>query len=350
MGQELVIPNWAKAAKPAAVFSSLNPADDSLSDGIGQSYPVVGYKGKVWSLRYRGERKNFVLADNPQQTSNYIDVIILGQAKQKSKSYYKAYDAAAEGTRPICSSIDGVTPDPDVTQRQCETCILCPRNEWKTNPATGKKGRDCSDYKRLAVLILPTQTQPLFGSPVLEPAFLRVPAGSLNSLSIMGDSMNGQGFHYSTYITRISFDPNESHPKMIFTPEQGLTDAEGPVVMQMRSDLNVDRIINGGFVDNGGPRMVPAGSTPTGLTIDNVLANQPAQSPPPPPPPQQAPLLNLSALSAQPPQGTGLTMLTASPPTQPSQTPANGGDTGTPDASDDDLDASIAKMLSGVKK
>lgn len=384
MGQELALPDWAKGGA-AGAFAVLNPADDSLSDGIGQSYPVIGYKGKVWSFRHRGERKTFIRPDDGTPAS-YIDVIILGQAKQKSKSYYKAFDPnQSEGDRPICASIDGLTPDPDVTTKQCDTCALCPRNVWKTDPTTGRKGRECTDYKRLAVLVLPTQTKPLYGEAILEPAFLRVPPASLNSLAIMGDTMAAQGFHYSSYITRISFDPQEAHPKMVFRPLQGLTNEEAPVILQMRQDMNVDRIINGGYTDaqrvppQAGTTLVPPGTQATGLTA--LSAPQPAQVQPP-----QGQVIDLKAAApstvAQPQQtapvsqpATGSAGLASAPPvtaapqsaspapssistglgaigsgtaptvqTQPAAA-QQAGDTGAPEATDDDLDSKIAGML-----
>lgn len=395
MGQELALPDWAKM-KPAPAFAALNPQDDSLSEGIGQSYPVIGYKGKVWSFRHRGERKNFIRPDDGTPAS-YLDVIVLGQAKQKSKSFYKKFDPnQSDGDRPICSSIDGTTPDPDVTAKQCDSCVLCPRNVWKVDPATGRKGRECTDYKRLAVLVVPTQTKPLFGEPVLEPAFLRVPPASLNSLAIMGDTMAGQGFHYASYITRITFDPNEAHPKMIFRPLQGLTDQEAPVILQMRSDMQVDRIINGGFADSirvippqEGTTLLPPGQTSTGIVQEqphqpqtlNLQANQPStvglaqqtQQQPAQVQPQQTQAGNSTGLASAPlatpaganpapenrmdissglaglagPTPTGLGIATPAP--EPSgvtlAVQQTASDTGAPEATDDDLDAKIAGML-----
>jgi hypothetical protein len=307
-------------------------------------------------LRYRGEKKNFVRPDDGTPAS-YIDVIILGQAKNKSKSYYKKFDPNQDGERPICASIDGVTPDPDVTQKQCDSCILCPRNEWKINPETGKKGRECSDYKRIAVLVLPTQTAPLFGAPVLEPAFLRVPPASLNALAIMGDSMSGQGYHYSSYITRISFDPNEAHPKMVFVPQQGLTDNEAPVVLKMRQDANVDRIISGGYAE--GIRTVPpqAGTTlvqPTGLTQIEPPKQQPVAgvgvtinaTANPPPPAQQPATISTGLGGLESPQQAAASAAQSEALKVPAQ-PV--GDAAAPDAADLDLDAQIASMLGGKK-
>lgn len=378
MGQELVLPDWAKGGA-AKAFAVLNPQDDSLSEGIGQSYPVIGYKGKVWSFRHRGERKNFIRPDDGTPAS-YLDVIILGQAKQKSKSFYKAFDPNnSEGDRPICSSIDGVVPDPDVVAKQCDTCALCPRNAWKTQ-ANGKKGRECTDYKRLAVLVLPTQTKPLFGEPILEPAFLRVPPASLNSLAIMGDTMAAQGFHYSSYITRITFDPQEAHPKMIFRPLQGLTENEAPTILQLRQDMNVDRIINGGFADAGmrvvppqeGTTLLPPDQTATGLVPPNqpqgqvieLKANQPStgavvQNPGQTPNQGSVssglasapPVTQTTQVQSQPVDtglGLGATSSSGAPvaQTQPASPPTQAvGDTGAPEATDDDLDSKIAGML-----
>lgn len=246
MGQELKIPDSFKNFKmPAAFAAVLNAEQDNLAQGIGQSYGVVGYKGKTWSLRYRGERKNIIRPDDGTP-SGHIDVIVLAQAGQKSKSFYKQYDqGTSDGDRPICSSIDGITPDADAQQKQSAACAICPRNVWKQDP-NGRRGRECTDYKRLAVLLMPYHTKPIMGgSPLIEPVFLRVPPDSLNSLAIMGETMGNQGFHYSTYITRITFDPQKAHPCMVFTPLQGLTDKEAPTILTLRDDPTTARITGG---------------------------------------------------------------------------------------------------------
>lgn len=277
MGQELQLPDWAKGKQVAQAFAGLNAQGDNLADGIGQSYGVVGYKGKVWSLRVRGERHNIIRPDDGTPSS-FLDVIILGQAAQKSKSFYKKYDQdTSAGDRPICASMDGVVPDNDVTAKQSDTCALCPRNVWKTDPATGRKGRECTDYKRLAVLVLPTQTTPILGTPLMEPVFLRVPPDSLNALAIMGDGMANQGYHYSSYITRITFDPNKAHPCMVFRPLQGLTDAEAPVILDLRQDATVGRITGGELALTASKpveTMEVISPPATGLTVGASKASQ----------------------------------------------------------------------------
>lgn len=357
MGQELVIPDTFKKIGPAKAFSALNPQDDNLAEGIGQSYGVIGYKGKVWSLRYRGERHNFVRPDDGTPSS-YIDVVILGQAKQKSKSLYKAYDKdTSEGDRPLCSSIDGTVPDAgvlmpngDATPHAPLACAVCPKNVWKTDPQTGRKGRDCTDYKRLAVLVLPTQTKAILGAPLMEPVFLRVPPASLNSLAIMGETMANQGFHFSSYVTRIGFDPNESHPKMDFRPLQGLTDGEAPLILKLREDPTVTRITNG---DVTGVHTIPLPHSTTaaiGTGVQDQQTFSPTSTKSAQPATKETP--PVSSVSA-----TGLESFggvtnadpcreeTSSPSILQAASIQTTADTGEPEEADADLDARIAALI-----
>lgn len=230
-----------KVSKPAGAFAAMAP-DESLSDGIGSSYPVIRYKGKIFSLAHRGENHIFLRPDDGSPVS-YLDVVILRQARVKAKSYYPGgyEENASAGKRPTCSSIDGVRPDPEINPPQAALCALCPRNEWRTD-AQGRKGRECTDYKRLAVLIMPHQTVKFFGSPLMEPAFLRIPPDSLQDLGIFGDNLASQGWPYMSFITRISFDPAKSHPKFVFKFLQGLTEQEAPTVIAMREETTAKRV------------------------------------------------------------------------------------------------------------
>src|SRR5262245_20849498 len=233
MADNFKLPDVFRTNPLAQAFASLNPAEDKLSDGIGAGFPVVHIKGKIWSPQYRNERKTVVRPDDGT-ASSFLDVIILGQARNRSKVYYPGTyeEGTSDGQRPTCTSLDGIVPDTDVLAKQSETCALCPRNEFKTF-ANGRRGRECSDNKRLAVLVRPTQTAPLFGGPVLEPMLLRVPPDSLQNLASTGDAMVAKGYHYSTYLTRLSFDPQKAHPCILFTPVQPLNEAEAAAVMEL---------------------------------------------------------------------------------------------------------------------
>lgn len=230
---------------PNEAFGWANPNEESLSDGIGSSYGIIGYKASRWTLRYRGETFMFT---RPDGTPNpHLNVIILGQARTKSKSYYPKYVEGSDDP-PTCASIDSVTPDAGVTQRQADACSLCPRNVLTINPQTGKKTTECKDHKRLGVLLLPAESQRLLGEPLLEPVFLRVPAASLQNLSRLGDQTSAMGYAFFTFVTRIEFDtsPTISYPKMIFRAVQQLTAKQAPLIKDLRNSPELERIITGG--------------------------------------------------------------------------------------------------------
>jgi hypothetical protein len=261
MSQDVVNLEMFKGG-PAEAFKQALDATESLSEGIGQSYGVIGYRGKEWSLRYRGETYPF-LDPKTNAPAAYIDVVILRQGKEKSKSYYKQFDeSAAAGGRPLCASVNGIIPDPGVEQKQAEACAVCPRNEWKMQ-ANGRMGRECSDFKRLAVLVIPEQTARMFsGTALLEPIFLRVPPASLYSLAQMGDIMAGQGYPYSSFVTRVTFAPKKAYPEMVFTPVNKVAEQASKAVLDMRDSPIALRIIGEDQARLAGPAhmtVLPAG-------------------------------------------------------------------------------------------
>jgi hypothetical protein len=227
---------------PDAAFAGLNPTEESLSDGIGSSYSIVGYKGKTWTLKKNGETYTFKRPDDGTDAP-FLDVIILRSPSYKSKTWYEGgyVEGGSAGKRPDCASLHGVSPDREVAKPQAQACALCPRNEFKTG-ANGRMGKDCQDFKRLAVLILPAQTKLLLGEPLIEPVFLRIPPASLSDLGVLGDGMSRKGFHYSTYVTRIGFQQGLSHPKMTFQALHKLTAKEAPLIFEMREDPIAYRI------------------------------------------------------------------------------------------------------------
>lgn len=373
MSNDLMNVSAFKGITPAAAFAALDPHAESLADGIGSSYGIVGYKGKVWSLRLRGETYMFVRSDDGSPAA-FLDVIVLRQLPNKSKSYYPkdTYQDGQIGTRPICSALDGVTPDADIAAPQSNACAVCPRNVFKINPE-GRKTRECSDYKRLAVLILPSLTKALLGAALMEPVFLRVPAASLNDLALLGEGMSAQGFHYSSYITRIGFNPEKPHPQMTFRALQALTDKEAPTVLPLREDPTAMRITGENEVGKSKPQTIQHQPDPAAAAIvaaaNAAAAAKEAQI--------EKDLLEAKAAeaareaaakAAAAPVDTGFGDVgtTASPSLQPAQTLQTGtvtgfdttvalpgpnptmntvSDTGAPEDADADLDARIAAIL-----
>lgn len=349
MASNVQVPDIFRKQRMAQAFAGLNPAEDKLSDGIGGGYPIIHFKGKIWSIRYRGERKTVTRPDDGTP-SGHLDVVILGQAKSLSKTYYPGTFVDGSEDRPTCASIDGITPDADVPIKQNDHCSTCPRNEWKTFE-NGRRGKECQDSKRLAVLVMPVQTKPLFGEPVMEPMFLKVPPASLQSLSSMGDTMSAQGYHYSSYLTRLSFDPDKAHPSIVFRPLQPLGEAEATVVMELRNDPVIDRITG----NNADPVTVAVThqGTITGLNPTVTAPATPRRPQPKPavvkavdeafgsvpdeakPAPAKKKIGGIKQTAA--PAGNGAPPLQQAAPVDP--------DAGVSESSDDELDEEIARLI-----
>lgn len=307
----------AFAAGPSQKFQGLSRA--SLAEGIGQSYAVIGYRGKTWSLRYRGDEYNILRSDGTP--SAIIDVVILRSAPTKSKSYYEKYVMGqSEGKPPLCSSIDGVLPDEGVTAKQADSCALCPRNEWKTR-GDGGKGRECSDYKRLAVLIMPEFTGPVLnGVPLIEPVFLRVPAASLNDLAKFGEEMDAKGYDFSSFITRIKFDPDKSHPQFMFEAVRPLSDPEADTVLPLVADKQSLRV-TGEDQQGTRPALAPPAQTqapqlaaPIPTQPVSVPASAPVAAQPSPPPQVQPTPAKVYTLGGPPPAAQPVPTQPAPPP------------------------------------
>jgi hypothetical protein len=229
-----------KGQKVAQAFRHLDPTKNLGSGIVAGGFPVINYRGKQWSLRHQGQVYPFVRSDDGSPLT-YLDVIIVGVSDYISKVFYPPgeWDEDSAGA-PVCASVKGDVPDLGVPEPQSRTCGACQHNAWATQP-NGRRGKACQDHKRLAVLLMPAVTAKMLGSPLTEPAYLKVPPGSLVSLKQYGDQLAHQGFHPATVITRVSFAPDKLF-QMKFDGKQALTDKEAPLVLPLIDDPRTLRI------------------------------------------------------------------------------------------------------------
>lgn len=212
--------------------------NNDLSAGIEASFALIGYRGKVWSIRYRGEERP-LMRDDGDGPRNSIEVVIVKAAGVKSKIYYPDWKPGSNEP-PHCFSTNGLAPDPGAKHKQHASCAACPMNAWGSRISeAGKPGKACADSKRLAVVPMIDIPNELFGGPML----LRVPAASLNELAEFGDGMSKLGFPYFSFATRISFDPQAEYPKFKFSAIRPLTDSEADIVMEMQNSPRTTRIL-----------------------------------------------------------------------------------------------------------
>jgi hypothetical protein len=232
--QEIVIPkNFGQLSK---VFGNVK-VDNELSAGIQASYAVVKYRGKVWSVNYRGEENPVLRADGDGQ-ANSIEVVIVKSSPILGKTYYIDGWKPDSRDKPDCFSNDGLKPEASSPHLQNDYCKTCKHNQFGTGP--NGRGKACADSKRLVVVPVDDLRNEAYGGPML----LRVPAASLQNMAAYGDKLKQLGYVPFGVATRVSFDTKVTHPQFVFGAIRALKDEEAEVVQELRNDERVDRILS----------------------------------------------------------------------------------------------------------
>jgi hypothetical protein len=334
--------------KVSQAFAWADPHEESLSDGIGGSFGIIGYRGGKWSLRYRGQTFMFTREDG--SLSPWLHFVILAQARQKSRTYYPKYKEGSDDP-PTCMSIDSIKPDIGVPEPQAATCGICPKNVLYVNQETGRKTTECREHKRLSVLLLASETKRLLGEPLMEPVFMRIPAGSLQNLALMGAAAAQTGRAFYTFVTRASFDPDAAYPKMIFKGVKMLEDNMAPMIKELRGSPQTLRIIGG----SGRPalaapvnqKFIPvaqdldAGFSPRAEVLE-LKANPPQAASPP-----QPPANSVTTAATQPAVSLeGFGPAETAFPSKAAAAPQNVVvDTADPEDADEEMSARIAALM-----
>ena len=227
------------STKAVPAFARAANGKGSIAAALSVSFPVIRYKGKVWSMsKADGDREKIMREiDGEMQPAPYIDVVILdvgpsADRKLNAKVWYaKAFVEGDEPTSPDCSSDDGITPRADSKNKQSDNCATCPKNVW----GSGKegKGRECGDSKRLAVAT---------ADNLKAPMLLTVPAGSLGGFNEYLNWLLKKGVEvcYAT-VTRIGFDYDAAHPKMTFKAIGWVSEDPTPYLENEQIDFIVGR-------------------------------------------------------------------------------------------------------------
>lgn len=214
-----------------AAFAALSSAKD-LTSNVGVSYPVLSLKGKVWAVSRSGERQ--VVMNNEGEPRASIEAILLRANPALSKVYYP--DGYEEGSteKPDCYSNDGVRPGSDAQKPQSPTCQGCPHNAWGSKISeTGAKLKACTDSRRMAVAA---------PSTISDPMLLRIPAASLKGLAEYGEAFDKKGIPYQAAVTKLSFDPEASSPKVLFKFVRFITAEEAKQVLEVAESSVIKQI------------------------------------------------------------------------------------------------------------
>ena len=269
------------------------------------SFAVVGYKGRNWRLRYRGEDELLQTSAGtghdgrplPKTPVQSLAVVICGMASAVSKSYYEKRYAEGDDGAPDCYSINGVTPDAAAPRKQNTSCAVCEWNKFGSRMTeNGKKAKACPDYRRLALVPAGDEANEAFGGPML----LRIPPMSLLNLDRYCRQLDSLGADISQVVTVLAFNLDVAYPEITFTAEGWVSDpqAYATVLEHAKSD-HVRRMLEEEMEALAQPAAPEAPGALAAIPRPPHLQAVPAT--PPPPPPAAAPAAAMAAPAPQPP-------------------------------------------------
>lgn len=192
----------------AAIFGDAS-TNDLVGNAPAGGFPVISIKGKVFHITRGGER---ILVTKPGEDdpASSIEVVVLKANPNNSKVFYASGYQEGNDAKPTCYSNEGSKPEADAQEPQAKSCATCQHNQWGSRiTADGKKGKACSDSRRIAVATVDTPNDPML---------VRVPAASLKGLVEYGKILAARGVRPEVCVTRIGFDYSVAYPSLTFKP------------------------------------------------------------------------------------------------------------------------------------
>jgi hypothetical protein len=227
MAKELALNLEAELQLPAHLQGVDTGVGTTLMEAIGSSLNRIGTKGNRFRQVLRGEEVG-VFDDN------YLDVIIVGAAPAVSRKFYKGkYSAEGDNAPPACYSVDGVAPSHDVHVKQSPTCGTCPQNvKGSSIGDNGAKGRACSFFRRLVIILANDPSGTMYRLEVAAMGLFGESDAKTQkySLNDYAKALKNRNLDAGQLVTRLSFDTDQSVPKLLFTPMRFISPEDKDVI------------------------------------------------------------------------------------------------------------------------
>lgn len=208
---------------------------DEWGSGQVSGFPVLSIKGKVFHIVRGDDAELITRPDDPDEAATSLQLVILKTHKGVARTYYA--DKYEEGSKdkPLCYSNDGVVPADDAEEKQAKKCAICVHSQWGSRITdNGKKGKACSEVKRLAV------AEPGYED---DPMLMRIPPTSLRNWDDYLRKLAKKGLNPSMVVTKVGFDATVSHQLFTFKPTGFLGEESADKVAEMQDDSVVAAII-----------------------------------------------------------------------------------------------------------
>jgi len=257
MGNDLSIFDANSMQAPAHIASAF---DGESNIERRQSVPSLSYEGKVWTVSIDGEKQRLTRQneDGDEEPLAVMRVVILDAAPSRGRTYYEgAYDPD-NISAPACWSVDGKVPHPSIEQPQHHNCAECPMAA-KGSKITeqGKPVAACAQHRMLAVVPAGRiDSTPLRLKIAITSDYDKQSpdeqAKGWYAFSNFKDFLLSRGIqHTAQIVTKIKFDQSVAYPKLFFSPDRWLDEAEVGKVKPLLNAPEVTSLLGDAFTPAG---------------------------------------------------------------------------------------------------
>ena len=201
----------AKETLPTSMKAELEAALDKINETIGGGA----------SNRIKTTGKKFTFPDKPDdKIKDKIPLIVLGWISENLYYGGKVFDEN-NPEPPVCwalsTSAKELIASEKSTDRQAESCGVCPMNEWESGPG---KSKACKNTRKLAVLRANSDNleDPIF--------FLAVSPTGLKEYDGYVRKLQAKNALPIMVITEVSFDDDKTYPTLRFRAAEPNVNAE----------------------------------------------------------------------------------------------------------------------------
>lgn len=196
---------------PAVMAAELDQALEAINETIGGGS----------SNRIKTGGKKFAFPDKPdEKVAGPVPLIILGWISENLYYGGKEYDEN-NPEPPVCWALSkgakDLIPGEKATDRQAESCGVCPMNEWESGKG---KSKACKNTRKLAVLRADSisEEDPIF--------FLSVSPTGLKEYDGYVRKLQTKNALPVMVITEVSFDDDKAYPTLKFRAAEPNVNAE----------------------------------------------------------------------------------------------------------------------------
>jgi hypothetical protein len=176
---------------------------------------------------------------------NYLDVIIIGAVPHISRIFYEGTYQQDVKAAPTCYSADGIAPPDDVKAKQSTKCEICPKNQKGSKIVNGQKLKACAYFQRLVVMLAGDMEGIKYTVDVKAMGIFGESHANVNKYNIRDYTklLANRGADVATLVTRLSFDTDQSVPKLLFQPQRFITAEEYEVVKNSIGTPELDNML-----------------------------------------------------------------------------------------------------------